>query len=145
MEFFFQPAVELGKGRGEKWANLLLAITPRGIVALRDQYKGECSPYGIEITYLLLAPVRSVEWRESTDGRRVAIELHLSGMNVGLTQTWPILPGLNPYALRWIEAVKSRTKVMAKEHNCPQEANKRGGGRNSEPDFLVGRNSDHAE
>jgi len=118
-EFFFQPAIELRKTRGEKWANLLLAITPKGIVALTDQYRRECSPYGIEITYLPLARVRSVDWCESSDGHRTAIEIHLEGVNTGLCQTWPIFPGLNPYALRWIEAVKSQVKVMAKEHDHP--------------------------
>ncbi len=119
-EFFFQPAIELRKTRGEKWANLLLAITPKGIVALTDQYRRDCSPYGIEITYLPLAHVRSVDWFKSNNGPRAVVEIHLKGVNTGLCQTWPIFPGLNPYARRWIEAVKSQVKVMSKDYSRPE-------------------------
>jgi hypothetical protein len=116
-EFFVQPALEIRKKQGGKWANLLLVITPKGIVALTDQYRRECSPYGIEITYLPLARVRSVDWCESNDGHRTAIEVHLEGVSTRLCKEWPILPGLSPYALRWIEAVKPQVKVICKEYS----------------------------
>ena len=143
-ELFFQPALEFRKARREQWGNLLLAVTPKGIVALSDQFKGETSPYGIELIYLPMAGAKSVAWCQSSDGRQAAIELELNGVNTSMKQCWRIFPGLSCYALRWVDAVKARINTATDAHECLEEP-QRGGGFSTDMGFLVGRNDADAK
>ena len=141
-EFFFQPATELRKKREERWANVLLLITPDTIVALTDQRCGECSQYGIEMTYLPLRCVRSVNWIESHNGRQAAIGVCLKGAKAELRHTWPVFSGLKPYALRWVEAVESSVNAVGREYNSPEGPAERRGEYSAEPGPLPGGNGD---
>ena len=136
LEFFFQPNTELRKRRDEEWAALLLLVTPSSIVALTDQYRGRRSPYGIETTYLPIKRVKSVDWTESRDGAHAAIEVCLKGAKTQLRVSWPILSGLKPYTVRWIQAVESQTRALGGERNWPERLAGQGGEFANKPDSL---------
>ena len=114
-EFFFQPATELRKKREETWANVLLLVTRDSIVALTDQHLRECSQYGIETTYLPLRCLSSVDWADPHDGCQSAIRVCLKGAKSELRLSWPVYSGLEPYAIRWVEAVESSVKTSGRE------------------------------
>jgi len=143
-EFFFQPATELRKKRQGRWANVLLLITRDSIVALTDQHRGECSQYGIEMTYFPLRRVTSVEWIESADGREAEIRICLRGIKSESCHSWPVLSGLKPYALRWSKAAESSLIAMAKDYNPPEASGGQGGEYESDSGPLQGRDSNHA-
>ena len=145
LEFFFQPNTELRKRPEEEWAALLLLVTPSSIVALTDRYRGRCSPYGIEMTYLPIKRVTSVDWTESRDGPHAAIEVCLKGAKTQLRVSWPIRSGLKPYAVRWIQAVESQTRALGGEGNWPGGLAGQGGEFANKPDSLHVGNGKYAK
>jgi hypothetical protein len=143
-EFFFQPAMELRKKRGGRWANVLLLITWDGIVALTDQYRGESSQYGIEMTYFPLRRVTSVDWIESADGHEAEIQVCLRGIEAELRHSWPVFSGLKPNALRWSKAAESSVMALARQYNRPEASGGQRGEYESDSGPLQGRDSNHA-
>ena len=120
-EFFFQPATELRKKREETWANVLLLVTRDSIVALSDNYRGEASQYGIAMTHLPLRCLSSVNWADPHDGRQPAITVCLKGAKTEQRLSWAVYSGLEPYAVRWVEAVESAVKAFRREYSHPEE------------------------
>lgn len=110
-ELFFQPAMKLRQEREGDWSNLLLLVGPKHIVALSDQYRGKSSQYGIEMTCLPLQRVSCINCVGSGNDHQAAIQTYLKGMKVQSRISWPVFSGLEPYALRWVEAVNSWRKV----------------------------------
>jgi hypothetical protein len=109
-EFFFQPAIDSRSKRQESFANLLLLMTPNGIVALGDQYRRERSELGIAMTWLHLRRVRLAEWVERTDSNSATLRISLQGTGSHSEVSWPVFSGLRPYALRWIDAVNHKVE-----------------------------------
>ncbi len=144
-EFFFQPATELRKKREGRWANVLLLITRNSIVGLTDQHRGECSPYGVKVTYSPLRRVTSVEWIESAEGQEAEIRIFLRGIKSKLCHSWPVFSGLKPYALRWSKAAEYSVKALAGEYNRPKASGGKRGEYESDSDPSQGRDSNHAK
>ena len=144
-EFFFQPATELRKKREQRWANVLLLITRDSIVALTDQHHKERSQYGIEMTYLPLRCLRSVDWADPHDGRQSAITVCLKGAKTELRLSWPVYSGLKPYAVRWVKAVQSSVKVLRREYSHPEELIEPSGQCTTQSTSLLGRTGDHGD
>ena len=142
-ELFFQPAPELRKERDERWANILLLMTRDSIVALTDQYRGECSQYGIEMTHLPLRRVRSAGWTEPHDGRQPAITVCLQGARTEQRLSWAAYSGLKPYARRWVDAVESAVKAFRREYSHPEEPIEQRGHHSSPCTCLLGGTGDH--
>jgi len=142
-EFFFQPATELRKKREQRWANVLLLITRDSVVALTDQHRRECSQYGIEVTYLPLRCLRSVDWADPHDGRQSAITVCLKGAKTELRLSWPVFSGLKPYALRWVEAVESSVKTLGREKDRAKGLMQQRGGCTSASNSVPGLAGDH--
>jgi len=142
-EFFFQPATELRKKRDERWANILLLITRDSIVALTDQYRGECSQYGIEMTHLPLRRVRSAGWTDPHDGCQPAITVCLQGAKTEQRLSWAVYSGLKPYALRWVDAVESAVKAFRREYSHPEELIEQRGHHSTPSTSLLGGAGDH--
>lgn len=115
-EFFFQPAIESHRRRGQSFANLLLLLTSRGIFALADQYRSGRSEYGIEMTYLPLSRLGAVEWTDPANVQSGAIDISMQGVTARSRTSWPVHSGLQSYALRWIQAVDSAIKTSASKH-----------------------------
>ncbi len=113
--FFFQPAMELHNRHEDAWANLLLAISPRGVVALSDQHHEHSSEYGLETTFFPLRCINRVNWIEPKAGNRAVIQTHLQGAECALRLRWPVFRDLRPYALRWISEV-DRLLIGIKRH-----------------------------
>ena len=119
LEFFFQPAME-GRARQEQsFANLLLLTTSKGIFALADQHHHGRSEYGIEMTYLPACRLRTAGWIEPADGKSGVIEISMHGAATRSRLSWPVYKGLQPYVLRWIQAVNRSIKVSEQE-NAPE-------------------------
>jgi hypothetical protein len=142
-EFFFQPATELRKKREQRWANVLLLITRDSIVALTDQHHRECSQYGIEMTYLPLRCLRSVDWADSHGGRQSAIKVCLKGAKTELRLSWLVYSDLKPYAVRWVEAVESSVKALRREYSNPEGLIELRGQCTTQSTSLLGGDSDH--
>ena len=142
-EFFFQPATELRKKREETWANALLLVTRDSIVALSDNYRGESSQYGIEMTHLPLRCVRSVDWADPHDGRQSAITVCLKGAKTEQRLSWAVYSGLKPYAVRWVEAVESAVKALRREYSHPEELIEQRGQRTTQSTSLLGGAGNH--
>lgn len=119
-EFFFQPAMGVRKSHQKAFSNLLLMMTSRGIFALGDQYRNECSEYGIEMTCLPSSRIKTAEWIESANGQQAVIEISMHGAAVRWRISWPVNVGLRPYALRWIQAVNAAIKISGGEF-MPEE------------------------
>ena len=112
-EFLFQPAMDHRGTQRQRWPNLLMLATISGIVVLTDVNRGKPCEFGIEMTYLPIQRVRLVDWMEPRDGRRASMRVCLKGKNGESVLSWPVYPGLKPYALRWSTVVNSMAAARA--------------------------------
>lgn len=143
-QFFFQPAVEVGKKRRDSFCNLLLAITSNGIIALGDRYRGGRSELGIEMAYFPLACFRSAEWIEPDNCAAATLQLSLRGKNSQLKITWPVFAGLKPYALLWISEVNEIVEALGREKPMTIGLAPKEDGRGAESSFAMGRDESRA-
>lgn len=120
-EFFFQPAIEAVKKRQSSFANLLVAIVSKGIVVLGDRYRRGRSEYGIEMTYMPLSRVRSAEWVSSANGSDSTLRISLQGRKSHLDMSWPVFTGMQPYAVRWIDAVNESVNSLLVRGPLPKD------------------------
>lgn len=145
LEFFFQPVMDQ-RGKGQRrWSNLLLVTSTNGIVVLADEYLGESSEYGIEMTHLPLQRVRLVDWTERQDGRPASIRVILKGTTGEYVLTWPVFLGLKPYALRWLRATESLVAAMERDPSALETITKRRGEDRSDSSPMEGQDHRHAK
>lgn len=111
-EYFFQPATEPHKLGQESFSNLLLVTTTRGIVALREHSPHNPRKFGIEMTFLPRARVKSADWIEPVSSKHAVIELSVQGALGRSRMAWSVFAGLRPYALRWIRTVNPAARPV---------------------------------
>jgi len=105
-EYFYQPLLRPRRGATDGWANTLLLLTPRGVVALSDEHRGGSSEYGLDWRLFPLAHITHLEWVEGVGTSTAHLQLSLKGRTCGASVSWPVYRGLKPYACRLLDALE---------------------------------------
>jgi hypothetical protein len=141
IEYFFQPAMAPHGPRQESFSNLLFVAASRGIVSLEEHFPGNPRKFGMEMTFLPHARVKSVDWIEPADNKHAVIEISIKGALARSRMHWPVFAGLRPYALRWIRTVNEGAETVVRfkdpEANGPVRVNDQETRSDPEPSVTV--------
>src|SRR5579875_1409341 len=84
-------------------------------VAVKDFVRpGNPRKFGMEMTFLPHARVKSVDWIEPADNKHAVIEISTKGALARSRMHWPVFAGLRPYALRWIRTANEGAETVVR-------------------------------
>lgn len=104
---FLQTAVPFGKARRQKCANLLVARSEDGLIALTDEETSGFSWLGLRVTYIPLRSVARAEWIDQFHQQQGAFLVFVGSAGHLVRLEWILAMRFRQPALNWIENLNS--------------------------------------